>query len=193
MEILLHRWALFSDVKKSSKDRSTAVQHKAAQLELLMLVSSKCETGAYQKLRIRVQSETSLTMRPRKSCMESDSLKREGYAVRCEGSTLLGLKRHKAMSKKASRNFTCLFKTRCFPFQYLSIWRACRVLTMSTGFTAVSWLISETEELLAQNVDLPTPPTKDPFPLKEIYTDSKCLESLLLDPSCPEVYIHLTT
>lgn len=37
---------------------------------------------------------------------------------------------------------TCLFNTRCFPFQYLSIWRDCRVLTISTGFTAVSWLIS---------------------------------------------------
>lgn len=37
---------------------------------------------------------------------------------------------------------TCLFKTRCFPFQYLSICRDCSVLTMSTGFTAVSWLIS---------------------------------------------------
>lgn len=37
---------------------------------------------------------------------------------------------------------SCLFSTRCFPFQYLSIWRDCRVLTMSTGFTAVSWLIS---------------------------------------------------
>lgn len=37
---------------------------------------------------------------------------------------------------------TCLFKTRCFPFQYLSIWRDCSVLTISTGFTAVSWLIS---------------------------------------------------
>lgn len=37
---------------------------------------------------------------------------------------------------------TCLFNTKCFPFQYLSICRDCRVLTMSTGLTAVSWLIS---------------------------------------------------
>lgn len=42
-------------------------------------------------------------------------------------------------------NLTCLFKTRCLPFQYLSIWSACRVLTISTGLTAVSWLISEAE------------------------------------------------
>lgn len=45
-------------------------------------------------------------------------------------------------AERAIRNLTCLFRTRCFPFQYFSIWSACNVLTMSTGFTAVSWLIS---------------------------------------------------
>lgn len=40
------------------------------------------------------------------------------------------------------KHLTCRFNTKCFPFQYLSICRDCRVLTMSTGLTAVSWLIS---------------------------------------------------
>jgi len=79
-----------------------------------MLVSSKCEPGAYQKLLIREQSETSLTMRPRKSCMESDSLKREGYTLRCEGSTLLGLKRHKAMSKRLTETLPVFSKLGVF-------------------------------------------------------------------------------
>lgn len=46
------------------------------------------------------------------------------------------------LSSMIVKFLTCLFKTRCFPFQYLSIWRDCSVLTISTGFTAVSWLIS---------------------------------------------------
>lgn len=51
-------------------------------------------------------------------------------------------KRKETSAERAIRNLTCLFRTRCFPFQYFSIWSACSVLTMSTGFTAVSWLIS---------------------------------------------------
>lgn len=54
-----------------------------------------------------------------------------------------------SVSQDFSRTFlasflppTCLFRTKCFPFQYLSIWSDCSVLTMSTGLTAVSWLIS---------------------------------------------------
>jgi hypothetical protein len=38
---------------------------------------------------------------------------------------------------------TCLFKTRCFPFQYFNMPRACRVLTISFALMAVSWLTSE--------------------------------------------------
>src|SRR4029434_2953782 len=40
-------------------------------------------------------------------------------------------------------SLTCLFSTRCLPFQYLSICRDCSSIAMSTGFTAVSWLISD--------------------------------------------------
>lgn len=47
---------------------------------------------------------------------------------------------------------TCLFKIRCFPFQYLSICNDCSVLTISTGLTAVSWLISvNTSGIRGQN------------------------------------------
>lgn len=37
---------------------------------------------------------------------------------------------------------TCLLSTKCLPFQYLSMPRAWRVLTMSLALMAVSWLTS---------------------------------------------------
>lgn len=43
---------------------------------------------------------------------------------------------------------TCLFNTKCFPFQYFSICSDCNVLTISTGFTAVSWLISKQNQIV---------------------------------------------
>lgn len=92
--------------------------------------------------------------------MKGTPFKRKGYLLGVKA-PFCSPKPQGAFSNEqaADRNFTCLFKTRCFPFQYLSIWRACRVLTMSTGFTAVSWLISGTEELLRNwpKCRLPTP------------------------------------
>lgn len=40
---------------------------------------------------------------------------------------------------------TVALRMTCFPFQYFRIPRYCRVLTMSLGWSAVSWLISESK------------------------------------------------
>lgn len=55
--------------------------------------------------------------------------------------TLLPLARFLSASRYSSIR-SCRFSTRCFPFQYLSMLSDCRVLTMSYGLIAVSWLMS---------------------------------------------------
>lgn len=64
-----------------------------------MLLSSKYETGVYQKLLIRVQSETSLTVRAKEKLHGVRLFKKGRLPLRCEGSTLLGLKRRKRLTE----------------------------------------------------------------------------------------------
>lgn len=79
-----------------------------------MLLSSKYETGVYQKLLIRVQSETSLTVRAKEKLHGVKLFKKGRLPLRCEGSTLLGLKRHKAMSKRLTETLPVFSKLGVF-------------------------------------------------------------------------------